>query len=80
MVIKKTVTLPLKLSLLALTIGILSLTACTSEQLKRSAYEGAKTSNRIKCQSNPAIPCPADEPYNKYEKMRELEMEMERQN
>jgi len=58
-----------------LIFGLLLLTACSSENLKRNTYQSLQIMQQRECQQRPGDKnCPEPESYNKYEKQREEEL------
>jgi outer membrane biogenesis lipoprotein LolB len=60
------------------TLGIASfalLTACSSDSLKRNAYQSVQTMQQQECLKQPNSDCPPAESYNQYQKQREQDLQ-----
>ena len=51
--------------------AVLLLASCSSDSLKRNAYQSVQTMQQQECLKQPSSDCPPAESYNKYEKQRE---------
>ena len=54
--------------------ALLLVTSCSSDQIKRNAYQSVQTMEQRECLQTPGADCPEPESYNKYEKKREEEL------
>ena len=60
-----------------LTLGMtvfMMLTGCSSDTVKRNAYQSVQTMEQRECLKTPGADCPEPQSYNKYEKQREEEL------
>ena len=54
--------------------ALLLATSCSSDSLKRNAYQSVQTMEQHDCLKTPSADCPQPQSYNKYEQQREEEL------
>jgi len=65
----------LTLTILAASLGLMLLSACSSESLKRNTYQSLQIMKQRECQQQPGdADCPQSESYDKYNQKRQEEL------